>query len=78
MIVQTSHPLRGVANPRLFEIAGDDGTFYTAEAEISGTCILAVSGSVSEPKSVRYAWVNFGTVDVYGENGLPLAPFCLR
>jgi hypothetical protein len=52
--------------------------FYTAEAAVAGFEIRIASASVSRPRAVRYAWVNYGKVDVFGENWLPLSPFCLR
>ncbi len=30
---------------------------------------------MAEPTAARYAWVNYGVVNVSGDNGLPLAPF---
>lgn len=60
----------------LFELAGDDGVFYPAHAEIvSQTELLISCASVLLPKAVRYAWTNFGIVTLYGESGLPVAPF---
>jgi len=78
MIVQVSTAVRCNKNPRLFEIAGEDGKFFAADAEVSGSVIHVSSSAVNRPRTVRYAWVNYGEVDVFGENGLPLAPFCLR
>ena len=78
MIVTVSAPLRKQMTPRLFELAGEDMVFYQAEAHINGKEIRITSKKVSDPCSVRYAWVNYGTVNVFGENGLPLAPFYLR
>lgn len=78
MLVQVSAALRNSVNPGLFEVAGDDGEFYPATAELSATAIRVSSPSVNRPRSVRYAWVNYGSVDVFGVNGLPLAPFSLR
>lgn len=78
MIVRTSAPLRAEKTPRLFELAGEDQVFHAAEATIDGMEIRVSSASVSRPLAVRYAWVNYGVVNVFGENGLPLAPFSLR
>ncbi|MFH1513422.1 MAG: sialate O-acetylesterase [Bacillota bacterium] len=78
MIVNVSAPLQHVKTPRLFEVAGEDGVFYPAEAEILGSVIRVASAKAVRPSSVRYAWVNYGLVNVFGENGLPLAPFILR
>ncbi|MBN1778205.1 MAG: sialate O-acetylesterase [Clostridiales bacterium] len=78
MIVTVSAPLRKQKNPWLFELAGEDMVCYQAEALIDGNEIRAVSKEVGCPVSVRYAWINYARVNVFGENGLPLAPFCLR
>lgn len=78
MIVRLSAPLRAEKAPLLFEVAGEDEVFHAAEAVIDGIEIRVASASVGRPRAVRYAWVNFGKVNVFGENGLPLAPFYLR
>lgn len=60
----------------LFELAGDDGVFYPAEAELCSNQEVGVfCQKVAEPKYVRYAWTNFGQVTLFGENELPAAPF---
>lgn len=58
-----------------FEIAGEDLNFVSARAIIDGVTILVSSEKVKEPKHVRYAWTDYGPTPVYGEFGLPLAPF---
>lgn len=61
--------------PTAFEIAGEDGEFVEAEAEIRGSKIFVSSDKISEPVHARYGWYNFFDVTVFGSNGLPLAPF---
>jgi sialate O-acetylesterase len=78
VIVTVSAPLRHENTPRLFELAGEDSVFIPAEAAIDGAEIRVSSPGVPHPRLVRYAWVNYGKVNVFGENGLPLAPFSLR
>ncbi len=39
-----------------FEIAGADGEYYPAEAEIDGDTVIVSSAKVSAPKYVRYAY----------------------
>lgn len=68
-----------------FEIAGADGEFVPAKAEIAdreewncetGSEVIHVSG-VNEPAAVRYLWTNY-TDDITlfdCENGVPLPPF---
>lgn len=60
-----------------FEIAGSDGVFHPAFAEIEEkTCRLAVScNDVPHPKAVRYAYKNTPEISVYNIYGLPLLPF---
>ncbi len=61
--------------PALLEIAGEDGTFWPAQAVISGNAIDLTSPKVPHPIAARYAWRNYGEVTLYGKNGIPAAPF---
>lgn len=61
-----------------FEIAGEDKQFVTAEAEISGDRIVVSAKQVENPCYVRYLWTNYGDVNLYGRNGIPVAPFRTR
>jgi sialate O-acetylesterase len=61
-----------------FEVAGEDGVYYPAAARIDGNCVVLQSERVGEPRSARYAWVNFGPTPLYGKNGLPVMPFRSR
>ena len=64
--------------PRLLEIAGADGRFVPAEAEISEKMLRIRSGQVAHPVAARYAWTDYSDrVNLFGENGLPLEPFLL-
>ena len=45
--------------PILFEIAGSDGKYHSAEAVISGNTVTLTCADVSDPKSVRYAYADF-------------------
>lgn len=61
-----------------FEVAGADGVFVPATAEIAGASVLVSTASVSTPVAVRYAWSNFPEdPNLYNEAGLPGAPFWL-
>ena len=63
-------PLRG------FAVAGDDGQFEWAKAEIHGNQVVVWSESVPEPVRVRYAWAdNPAEANLYNREGLPAAPF---
>ena len=45
--------------PLLFEIAGSDGVYRSADAVISGNTVTLTAAGVSDPKSVRYAYADF-------------------
>lgn len=77
LLVALSQPVRVAGEAVLFELAGDDGVFHPALCEIHGQELRVFAENVSRPKAVRYAWVNYGVVRVFGNSGLPLAPFWL-
>jgi len=59
-----------------FSIAGADGKFVSAEAKIDGQTVVVSSPSITAPKAVRYAWVNFPDGGhLYNSAGLPAAQF---
>ncbi len=59
-----------------FAIAGDDGAFVHAEAEISGDEVIVRSRDVPRPVAVRYAWANNPAgCNLYNREGLPASPF---
>ena len=58
-----------------FALAGDDGRFEWAQAEIrDGTVVLTAEG-VARPVAVRYNWANNPIGNLFNKNGLPAAPF---
>ena len=59
-----------------FEIAGADKEFEKAKARIEGDKIFVFAEGVKDPRYVRYLWTNYSEVSIFGENGIPLAPFC--
>lgn len=65
-------------NAAPFEIAGSDGVYHKAEARVDGEKIYLTAEAVPCPVSARYAYINYTQVNLYGENGLPLAPFVLE
>jgi len=75
LTVELTHPVHG--EPDMFEIAGEDGAYVTAHAELDGCRIRLSAEGVAHPVKVRYAWVNWAEVHVFCESGLPLAPFVL-
>lgn len=58
-----------------FTVAGAAGRFYKAEARREGNRIVVSAPEVSVPVAVRYAWADNPPISLYGENGLPVAPF---
>ena len=80
LVIPLSAPVevRGGGAPALMEIAGEDGFFVPAEAEIRGTELVLRSGLISCPLHARYAWTDYSDrVNLFGRNGLPLEPFDL-
>ncbi len=66
--------------PDLFEVAGEDGVYVPAKAELDWNKIHLSAEGVAHPVKARYAWVNWGEVHVFAPHTphLPLAPFCLE
>ena len=58
-----------------FEVAGSDGKFVVADAEISGNTVLVSSASVEMPVQARYAWDADPTGNLINAAGLPAGPF---
>lgn len=59
-----------------FEVTEDGENYFAAKAEISGNKVTVSAPEVKKVKAVRYIWTNYPEkVSLYGENGLPLAPF---
>lgn len=59
-----------------FEVAGNDGKFVAAKAEVRGSAVVLRSSAVSIPTAARYMWTDYAEVTLFGANGLPVAPFC--
>ena len=58
-----------------FAIAGADGKFAQAAAQLDGETIVVRSDKVRTPLVVRYAWANNPAVNLYNAAGLPAVPF---
>ncbi|MBR5109071.1 MAG: sialate O-acetylesterase [Clostridia bacterium] len=67
-----------VGGEYLMEIAGEDGVFHPADVRIEGRQIILSSPKAPRPLAARYAWTDYAAVCLFGENGLPLAPFLLE
>jgi sialate O-acetylesterase len=63
---------------RGFEIAGADGKYVPAQAQIEGASILVSSPEVSTPVFVRYDWANSPDGNLFNGAGLPASPFRSR
>ena len=58
-----------------FLIAGEDRYFFPAIAEIDQNSLLVESEYVPAPKSVRFAFSNTATPNLYNQEGLPASCF---
>lgn len=58
-----------------FEIAEEDGVYLPAAVSIEKDRIVLSHDNMEHPVFGRYLWTNYGDVYIFGENGLPLAPF---
>ncbi len=61
--------------PDWFEIAGKDGVFKPATAEIDGTSIILSSPNVANPVAVRFAWNKLAEPNLMNSAGLPASAF---
>ncbi|MGZ0706733.1 sialate O-acetylesterase [Coraliomargarita sp. W4R53] len=74
----SSGGLRAFDTPKVtgFSIAGADGQFVWAEAEIVGKNKVRVSSElIPEPVAVRYAWAINPVANLEDRNGLQVTPF---
>lgn len=60
-----------------FEIAGADGAFVAAAAEIVGDTVVLRAESVSVPSAVRFGWSQLAEPNLINRQGLPASPFRL-
>ncbi|HVU36659.1 MAG TPA: sialate O-acetylesterase [Opitutaceae bacterium] len=59
-----------------FEVAGADGHFFPARANLDGNSVFVSSPDVAVPVTARYAWSAYpGLCNFYNGDGLPAAPF---
>lgn len=73
LVKSASNPLQG------FEVAGQDGVFYTADASIQGNTVIVHSDEVTKISQVRYLWglaPNSSSM-LYNSVNLPSSPFLL-
>ncbi len=73
-----SNEPRSNAQLKWFEVAGSDGIWHQAIADIISSTEIAVSHpDVSSPVSVRFAWRETAQPNLFNSAGLPAFPFCL-
>ncbi len=58
-----------------FELAGKDGKFVTAAAQVQGGTVLVTAPSLREPAYVRYGWMSVVENNLYNAQGLPASTF---
>jgi sialate O-acetylesterase len=58
-----------------FTVAGPDGKFHAAKAEIEGSTVAVSSDAVSNPVAVRFAFRGTAQPNLENKEGLPAAPF---
>ena len=58
-----------------FEVAGADGVYRPATADIDGDTVVVRAADVPAPVSVRYAWSNSPDANLFNGAGLPAVPF---
>lgn len=59
-----------------FSIAGKDGEFVWAKAEIKGDKVVVYSPKVKDPVALRYAWAdNPEGANLFNKDGYPASPF---
>lgn len=58
-----------------FELSEDGENFFEAKAVLNGDNIDVYADEVNRPSYIRYQWYNYHEVNIFGKNGIPLAPF---
>ena len=58
-----------------FALAGADGNYVWAKAEIDGDSVVLSASGISQPVAVRYAWDVNPVCNLYNQAGLPAVPF---
>jgi sialate O-acetylesterase len=66
------------STPASLELAGVDGVFHPATAEIAGSTLRVKSAAIAEPHAVRYGWQPFSKGNLTNAEGLPASTFLLN
>ncbi|OGV36774.1 MAG: hypothetical protein A2X48_16915 [Lentisphaerae bacterium GWF2_49_21] len=67
--------VKGGAKLKGFAIAGADGKYFWADAEIKGDAVAVWSEKVKDPLSVRYAWADDPDCNLLNGEGFPASTF---
>lgn len=83
MRVRFNHAKGGLASrdgrpATSFEVAGTDGNYVDAEAEIDDDAVIVSAPQVAEPESVRFAWRNTAEPNLMNKECLPAGAFRLH
>ena len=62
----------------LMEIAGPDGKYLPAQVTVEDRRLILRNPEIKHPVCARYAWTDYAKVCLFGEDGLPLAPFLME
>ncbi|MBW3466454.1 sialate O-acetylesterase [Arthrospiribacter ruber] len=66
-------------NPNNFAIAGEDGQYKWANAELKKNKIIVFHEDIPQPKFLRFAWAdNPADFNLFNAAGLPTAPFRIK
>ena len=57
------------------EIAGTDGNYVTAKAQVKGNKLIVFAPEVKTPVTVRYCFDDMTVGNLFSKEGLPVAPF---
>ena len=58
-----------------FTVAGKEGEFVEATAEINATTVVISSDKIAEPAAVRFGWNELAEPNLMNAEGLPAGPF---
>lgn len=61
--------------PDFFTLAGADGQFVDAQAQISGNTVILSNPSITKPTTARFAWTEIAQPNLVNGAELPAVPF---
>lgn len=61
--------------PTFFSIAGADGQYYEAQAQIVNNTVVLSSRAVTQPVTARFGWTEEARPNLVNSAGLPAVPF---